>query len=68
MHRPVSTPPPEPVRAAMWASLEAAPTLLENHFWGALLGVTSWQTYFDELSITTLEGPGGEPDDFEGIP
>ncbi len=58
----------EPHRAAMWRSLDTAPTLLENMFWGALLGVTPWETYLEELTITPLDGPGHEPDNFEGDP
>lgn len=55
-------------RAAMWRSLDQAPTLLENYLWGCMLGVTSWELYLEELAITTLEGPGNEPDNFEGQP
>lgn len=55
-------------RAAMWRSLDSAPTLLENYLWGCLLGVTSWEIYLEELSITSLDGPGHVPDDFAGVP
>lgn len=56
-------------RAAMWRSLEDAPTLCENLFWAALLGLPGgWGAYFKELNITDLYGPGCMPDNFAGEP
>ncbi len=50
-------------------SLRQAPTLLENLFWGALLGYTGgWHIYIEELMISDLVGPYNEPDNFVGIP
>ena len=48
-------------------ALHSAPTVLETLFWGALLGFHGgWRLYIEELEITDLEGPPGEPDDFRG--
>ena len=49
-------------------ALHAAPTLLENLYWGWLLGLSSANDYLSELAITSLVGPGYLPDDFPGEP
>ncbi|MES2384520.1 MAG: hypothetical protein V4593_08220 [Pseudomonadota bacterium] len=48
--------------------LERAPTLLENLFWGWMLGFAPASDYLDELVITDLRGHGNVPDDFLGEP
>lgn len=58
----------QPHLAATMRSLEEAPTLLENYFWAALLGISSWDGYLSELLITDLVGPGYVTDDFVGAP
>jgi hypothetical protein len=56
------------VRARFELAMHEAPTLLEDLFWGWLLGHAKWDLYAEELMITPLQGPGYVPDDFPGVP
>jgi hypothetical protein len=56
------------VREAFTAAMNEAPTLLEDLFWGWLLGHAPATLYLEELAITQLTGPGYVPDDFPGVP
>ena len=47
------------------SAAELAPTLLETYFW-EWLATGDPSLYLDELVITPLPGPGGEPDNFNG--
>jgi hypothetical protein len=49
-------------------ALRDAQTVLENLFWGWLLGhVGCDRLYFEELMISELDGPGDEPDNTPGV-
>ncbi len=56
-----------PATALALRALDAAPTLLENYFWGMVLGYPGVaEQYFEELEITDLRGPGHLTDDEPG--
>lgn len=57
---------PDSGRALAARAVLAAPTVLENLFWGWLAGITGPELYFRELAITDLWGPYNVPDDFPG--
>lgn len=61
---PAPTPAPDPEDLAARA-LAAAPTLLENFFWGWLSGdEEACRLYFEELiTMRDLVGPGDVPED-----
>ena len=65
--RPLPADITTPATALALCALDAAPTLLENFFWGMVLGYPgAAELYFEELAITDLRGPGHLTDDEPG--